>query len=142
MKLEHCPFCGGKGHISLTIDFLFVPWCDNKACILSEGTTKGFDSEEAAAQAWNNRQVEEIKSNFDDLDKEIQYRSGLAMSNFEDLLTMDSLNLALFLGASDRCPPTRPECFPVFGDCVLCWKKWLDAPHLEVIEDGKPIQPY
>lgn len=97
MKLEHCPFCGGKGHISLTTDFLFVPWCDNKACILSEGTTKGFDSEEAAAQAWNNRQVEEIKSNFDDLDKEIQYRSGLAMSNFEDLLTMDSLNLALFL---------------------------------------------
>ena len=64
------------------------------------------------------------------------------MTNHEDLLTMDSVNLALFLAMCDGCPPTKPECLLAFGNCVICWKRWLDAPHLEVIENGKPIQPY
>lgn len=71
-----------------------------------------------------------------------QFRKGETMNNHEDLLTMDSVNLALFLAACGGCPPQKPVCIEVVCDCEYCWQKWLEAPHLEVMEDGNPLQLY
>ena len=71
-----------------------------------------------------------------------QFRKGETMNNHEDLLTMDSVNLALFLAACGGCPPQKTVCVEGVGDCEYCWQKWLEAPHLEVMEDGNPLQLY
>ena len=53
-KLKTCPFCGSEAFISYNTAFGFIPWCTNENCMLNENTY-GYDTEQEAAEAWNER---------------------------------------------------------------------------------------
>ena len=50
VDLKPCPFCGGKGRLSLRIDAGWKPYCANCRCQLGV-----FPSSELALGAWNMR---------------------------------------------------------------------------------------
>lgn len=58
----------------------------------------------------------------DDYDFLVQYEPPQPKTNADRLRSMTDEELARFLGVSDACPPSNPECE---HECYLCWLDWL-----------------
>lgn len=56
MEMRKCPFCGGEAHVRYiaVMEAPYFPECEDEHCIAGD-TGIGFQTEEQAIKAWNER---------------------------------------------------------------------------------------